>query len=426
MRVLYFFASYLLTPALLLHLASRGLRNHLYWQRWGERFGRYQGDLPLHGIVVHAVSVGEVNAAAPLVRALLARFPDLPITVTCFTPTGSERIKALFADSVHHVYFPLDLPGTVRRFCWRAQPRLLIIMETEIWPNLYYQAAKQKIPMVLANARISEKSFPAYRRLRPLIRFALTQVSRIAAQSTADAQRFIDLGAIADRIEVTGNLKFDLSLPVSLHEQGQALRQGWGAERPVFLAASTREGDEEPVLKAFHGVLKSWPNALLVLVPRHPERFQRCAQLVRDAGLTMQFRSAGPSVIPATQCLVVDAMGELLPFYAACDVAFVGGSLAATGGHNVLEPAALSVPVLVGPHTFNFADITRQLIAAGGAIRVNDAAELEQAAVRLLGDAELRLEMGTAGRALVLSGQGALSRTLEICAELLGQDYCNS
>lgn len=419
MRALYSLAVYLLTPLLLLHLLLRSLRNPDYRRRWRERFSHYAASAPAGGIVVHAVSVGEANAAAPLIRALAARFPALPMTVTCFTPTGSDRIRALFGSSVFHVYAPLDLPGAVRRFLAVLRPRLVVIMETEIWPNLFFAAASAHVPVLIANARISDTSFKGYRRIRPLTRAALTCVTRIAAQSEQDAQRLTAIGAAPSRVEVIGNLKFDMNLPQGLARQGAAIRAAWGLERPVLLAGSTHEGDEAPVFAAFRRVLATYPRALLVLVPRHTERFARAVQTARSAGLVTRSLSEGAGCPPATQCLVVDAIGELLRYYAACDVAFVGGSFDRIGGHNLLEPAALRKPVLVGPHTFNFEDITAQLIASGGALRVIDDAELADACMRLFADADRRDEMGEAGSALVQAGQGALERTLEIASGLL-------
>jgi len=419
MRRLYTLLLYLIMPLVLLHLLWRGLGDRAYLKRWPERFGFF--DPPEHtgGIVVHAASVGEVNVAGALVKSLARRYPGRPVYLTTFTPTGSTRVRDLFRDEVFHVYAPLDLPGAVKRFYERVQPGLLIIMETEIWPNLYFGASSRNIPILIANARISEHSFGAYRRLRKLTATALNQVSRIAAKSQLDADRLVEIGADLQRIEVTGNLKFDVTLPPSLLEQGKTIRMAWGANRLVLLAGSTHEGDEQPVLKAFSRLLKRFPQALLVLVPRHPERFTRVAQAARAAGLKVSLRSEGISCPPSTQCFVIDAMGELLQFYAACDVAFVGGSLDRIGGHNVLEPAALARPVVVGPHTFNFEDITEQLIAADAAIRVNNSAELEEATARLFTRPELRDQMGQAGLRLVRSGQGALVRTLELVDELI-------
>jgi 3-deoxy-D-manno-octulosonic-acid transferase len=419
MRRLYSLAIYLITPLALLHLVFRGLRNRDYLRRWSERFARFEAPDETGGIIVHAVSVGEVNAASPLVRALAKMFPDLPLTLTTFTPTGSDRIRALYGDSYFHVYAPIDLPGAVRRFFDRLEPRLLVIMETEIWPNLYFEAARRGIPVMIANARISDQSISGYRRLRTLTGAALRQVARIAAQSELDAVRLIDIGADPDRVEVTGNLKFDVKLPPGLSEQGESMHMAWGVGRQVLVAGSTHEGDEPPVLEAFSKLLKTFPDALLILVPRHPERFARAAQLAKSAHLRVSMRSDGLACPGTTQCFIIDTMGELINFYAACDVAFVGGSLDTIGGHNVLEPAALAKPVLVGPHTFNFEDITEQLLDAGAAIRVADTQELERAVSRLFSDADMRDRMGRTGQELVLSGKGALARTLEIAEELL-------
>jgi 3-deoxy-D-manno-octulosonic-acid transferase len=419
MRWLYTLLLYLAMPLVLLHFLWRGLRDSAWLKRWPERFGFFDPPEVTAGIVVHAASVGEVNVASALVKSLSRRFPHLPVCLTTFTPTGSVRVRDLFRDKVFHIYAPLDLPGAVKRFYNRVQPGLLIIMETEIWPNLYSGAASRGIPIMLANARISEHSFGAYRRLGRLTATALNQASRIAAKSQVDAQRLIAIGADPQGIEVTGNLKFDVTLPPSLLEQGETIRMAWGADRLVLLAGSTHEGDEGPVLQAFSRLLERFPRALLVLVPRHPERFTRVAQAARATGLEVSLRSESLACPASTQCFVVDAMGELLQFYAACDVAFVGGSLHRTGGHNVLEPAALSKPVLVGPHTFNFEDITEQLITAEAAIRVSDAGDLEEAAARLFSSPDLRDQMGLAGLKLVKSGQGALKRTLDIVQELI-------
>jgi 3-deoxy-D-manno-octulosonic-acid transferase len=419
MRKLYSLLIYLVTPLALLYLAFRGLRSGDYLKRWPERFAFFDGPETTGGIVVHAASMGEVNAASILVRELGKRYPDFPLCLTSLTPTGSDRVRTLFAETVFHVYAPLDLPGAVKRFFDRVQPRLLIIMETEIWPNLYYEAASRNIPILIANARISETSVGGYRRFRKMTEAALSKVSRIAAQSSKDAARLIEIGADEARLTVTGNLKFDVRLPPSLIEQGESIRLAWGTDRLVLLAGSTHAGDEGPLLEAFRALLVTFPGALLILVPRHPERFGRVAQLARSAGLRVSLRSGGVSCPRNTQCFVIDSRGELLGFYAACDVAFVGGSLDPTGGQNVLEPAALCKPVLFGPHTFNFEEITRQLIECQAAFRIHNAAELEQAVRRLFNEPELRDRMGQAGFKLVESGQGALNRTLEIVDSLL-------
>jgi 3-deoxy-D-manno-octulosonic-acid transferase len=418
MRRLYSLLLYLLTPLVLAYLFMRGLRSRGYRLRWSERFGLIKAPERDGGIWIHAVSMGEVNAASALIKALAAAYPGMPLYITTFTPTGSERVKELFGDSVYHVYSPLDLPGSVKRFFDRVRPGLAIIMETEIWPNLYDEIRARGIPSLIANARISDHSFGRYRRFKKLAGPALACISRIAAQSDGDADRLREIGAPPERVTVTGNLKFDVSLPPSLFEQGENIRTSWGTHRLVLVAGSTHENDELPILAAFARLLDEFPQALLVLVPRHPERFSRAAQTARSAGLHVSLRSESASCSPQTQCLVVDAMGELLKYYAACDVAFVGGSLERIGGHNVLEPAALSRPVVVGPHTFNFADITRQLLQAGAAVQVQDGNELEEVFRRLFQDPETRDRMGLAGQGLVKNGQGAVNRTLDLVSEL--------
>ncbi|MEE4216919.1 MAG: lipid IV(A) 3-deoxy-D-manno-octulosonic acid transferase [Xanthomonadales bacterium] len=418
MRSVYSFLLYLLMPLVLLYLLLRGLRSREYLSRWSERFGYFDPPAEDGGIWVHAVSMGEVNAASTLIQGLQKQYPDAPLYITTFTPTGSSRVRELFGDTVFHVYSPFDLPGSVSRFFERLRPALAIILETEIWPNLFRAAASRSVPSVIVNARISDRSFGSYRRFRKLTSMALGQVSRIAAQSATDAKRLLEIGAPESILAVTGNLKFDVSLPPSLLEQGESIRLAWGANRPVLVAGSTHENDEIPVLKAFAHLLDEFPDALLVLVPRHPERFGRAAALARAAGLRVSLRSENASCGPDMQCFVIDAMGELLPYYAACDIAFVGGSLEPIGGHNVLEPAALCKPVLVGPHTFNFADITQQLTEAKAAIQVQDGVELERALRRLFAEPETRDRMGRAGSELVRNGQGAVKRTLAIIDEV--------
>lgn len=419
MRTLYSLLLYLLMPLVLLYLFLRGLRSRGYLARWSERFGRFDPPGRKSGIWIHAVSMGEVNAASVLIKALIERYPDRPLYITTFTPTGSERVRELFGDTVFHVYSPLDLPGAVGRFFDRLQPGLAIIMETEIWPNLYHEAKKRGIPLLIANARISDNSFANYRRFGKLTALTLAMVTRIAAQSEKDAGRLRDIGAPPERLAVTGNLKFDVKLPPSLLEQGDSIRLAWGPNRLVLVAGSTHEEEEGIVLRAFLEILGDYPDALLVLVPRHPERFGRAAQAARTAGLRVSLRSEGGVCPPKTQCFLINAMGELQRYFAACDVAFVGGSLERIGGHNVLEPAALAKPVVVGPHTFNFADITQQLVEAGAAVQLADEKGFEAAVRQLFEEPETRDRMGQAGRELFLSGQGAVVRTLEIIDSLL-------
>ncbi len=419
MRTLYSLLIYLFTPLGLIYLALRGFRDRDYWRRWPERFGFFESKDVTGAIIVHAVSMGEVNACASLVREIRTRFPNSPLCLTSMTPTGSARIRSLFPEGVSHVYAPLDLPGAVKRFFKRVRPRLLIIMETEIWPNLYHEAHARNIPIIVVNARISDHSVKSYRRLRTLTSAALGCVSLVAAQSEQDAVRMTELGASKNRVSVTGNLKFDLDLPPGLRSQGAAIRQSWGSNRLVLTAGSTHEDDEIPLLSAFGALLDTFPSALLVLVPRHPERFGRAAQLARSAGLRVTTKSECAVCPGATQCYVIDSMGDLLTYYAACDVAFVGGSMGPVGGHNVLEPAALGKPVVIGPHTSTIRDIVHSLVENLGAVQVSDDQDLARTLRRLFQQPELRERMGQAGLGLVNSGRGAVQRTLELVKTLL-------
>ncbi len=420
MYALYSLALYAATPLVLARLLVRSLRLPAYRRRWQERFGIVPGRPPAGAVWFHAVSVGEAQATLPLVRALRARWPGLPVVVTTTTPTGSERVRELYGDEVYHCYLPYDLPSAVARFLSRLAPRAAVVMETELWPNLFRACARRAVPVVVANARLSARSAAGNRRVRPFIARVLADTRLIAAQSEADAARFRDLGADPARVAVTGSVKFDIRLPPSLREQAEALRRQLGAERPVWIAASTHEGEEEQVLDALAQVRHGEPDVLLVLAPRHPERCDRVAALCRRRGLALVRRSEGRPVATSTAVYLLDTLGELTLFYGAADVAFVGGSLVPRGGHNVLEAAAQGIPVVIGPHTFNFALISRQLVEAGAARRVRDAGQCAAAVADLLRDPNLRHDMGERGRALVDANRGAVERLLARIEPLLG------
>ena len=419
MRFFYSFLIVLFTPFVLLYFAVRGLRDSSYLGRWNERFGVVPALDQRGGIWVHAASVGEFNAASPLIRTLLKTYPEIPLTVTTLTPTGSERVKRDLGDKVAHSYIPIDLPGSVSRFLKRLQPRMIIVMETEIWPNLYLQSRRLNIPLLMANARLSKRSVERFRRLPGFVGEVLQTVAWIGAQSDADEERLVSCGANLQQIEMTGNLKFDLSVPASLEEQAVALRLRWGQERPVLVAGSTHEADENVVIPAFVALLKSVPDALLILVPRYPERFARAAQLAKAAGLRTELRSQGEICSAQAQCFVIDSIGELMSYYACADVAFVGGSFGEQGGHNALEPAALGKPVLLGPNMENAKEIAEQLLQCNAAQRVSNQQEFRQAAEQILSDGVLRDSMGQAGRGLVEKNRGALDLTLSAINELL-------
>ena len=422
MRFIYVILAYLLTPVLLGHLLWRSRANPEYRRRIGERFGRGHARLPSPSIWVHAVSVGEIQAAAALVRALLERYPTQPVVLTTVTPTGLQRARELFGDAVVHSYAPFDLAGSVKKFFDWSRPQLLIVLETELWPNLYHECGRRDVPLVLANARVSPKSVNRYRLMLSLFRQTLSHGIVIAAQSEADAERFLTLGADPERTHVTGNIKFDFDLPPQVETDGRRLRQSHAPDRPIWIAASTHANEEEIVLAAHRQVLEVFPNALLLLVPRHPERFQTAASLTVKQGFSAVRRSAGDDCTMDTQVFIGDSMGELPIFYAAADIAFVGGSLVQVGGHNLLEPAALGKPVLTGPYTYNAEDVARLLQDAGAARIVVDADELGGATINLLGDPQERERIGVLGRAAVDNNRGALDRLLGLIAPLV--DHC--
>ncbi|MCC5859270.1 MAG: lipid IV(A) 3-deoxy-D-manno-octulosonic acid transferase [Ectothiorhodospiraceae bacterium] len=419
MRLLYSLLTYLLVPVMPLYLLWRGIREPAYRRRWGERFGWPPSDLPRDGIWLHAASVGEVQAASGFIRALQEQYPDMPLLVTTMTPTGAAQLERLFGTSARHCYLPFDMPHAVWLFLRRVRPRLGLVVEMEFWPNLFFGLRRRRIPFMVINARLSRQSAQAYRRFGPFIERVLNCPARIVAQSKDDALRLLELGAPGERVVVGGSLKFDQSLPASAREQGELLRQVLGASRPVWIAASTREGEEEQVLDAHAQVLAAVPDALLMLVPRHPDRFARVEALCLERGFTLVKRSSGEPCGPDARVYLGDTMGELPVLYAAADVAFVGGSLVPMGAHNVLEPAALGLPVLVGPHTFNFAGIVRQLVEAGACDQVADAGLLADAVIELLEDPERRTHRGRCGYELVQANRGASGRVMREVEVLL-------
>jgi 3-deoxy-D-manno-octulosonic-acid transferase len=421
-RTLYTLLFYLGLPLVALRLWLRARKAPAYARRIGERFSIGLPTMRPGGIWVHAVSVGESIAAAPMIRGLLERYPHLPITVTCMTPTGSERIKALFASEprIQHCYLPYDLPCAAARFLERVRPKLAVIMETELWPNHIHQCAKRGIPVALANARLSQRSAKGYGRFAKLTQPMLAEMSLFAVQTEAEAQRFRDLGARPETVEVTGSIKFDLSIDPQLLARAAELRGQWQAvERPVWIAASTHEGEDEVVLAAHRQLLASHPDALLILVPRHPERFNSVFGLCQQQGFATVRRSTAEPVTANTSVLLGDTMGELLFLYALADSAFVGGSLVANGGHNLLEPAALAKPVLSGPHLFNFLEIAALLREAGALQEVDDARVLAAAVQRLFELPRDAQTMAEAGLKVMRANQGALKRLLDGLGRLI-------
>jgi len=430
MRLLYSLLWWLALPLVLARLWLRGRKEPGYRQHWRERLGWY-GNVSLPAATpvlwVHAVSVGETRAAEPLVDALLAQYPQGRVVLTHMTPTGRETGRTLFAKHgarLVQAYLPYDTGTMVASFIRHFQPSACILMETEVWPNLIHLCGQRGVPVVLANARLSERSLGKAQRLGTLIREAARGITLVAAQTDADAARVRTLGVA--RVAVTGSIKFDVVVPAAALATGAALRAAIGA-RPVLLCASTREGEESLILAAWQKLRATLPaGTLLLLVPRHPQRFDEVAQLVTTAGLTVQRRSTlaldvtPPATVAAAVDVVLgDSMGEMFAYYAACDVAFVGGSLLPLGGQNLIEPAALGKPVLIGPHTFNFELVTHDALAAGGAQRVTDAEDLLAQAARLLHDATARAAMGASALAFANQHRGATARTVALLKPLL-------
>ena len=421
MRMLYNLIAYLAVPVAFAQVLWRGIRDPAYRSGFRDRFGYGAAvagaDHGAGSIWVHAVSLGEVTAASSLVRALRAAYPAQPLVLTTATPTGAKRARELFDGLGVDVRFgPYDLPGAVRRFFNRARPRIGIFMETELWPNMYRECERRGVPRIIASARISTRSWPRYRRLRGLIRPLLNGCITVAAQTADDAERFKSLGAPEQNVLVTGNLKFDIQIDPDVLTRGGVLRADYLRSRVAWTAGSTHAGEEEAVLDAHALVRAAVPDALLVLVPRHPNRFDSVAALLTRRAIRFVRRSEGIDVHGDTEVVLVDTLGELLVFYAATDAAFVGGSLVPVGGHNLLEPAALGLPVATGPFTSNGPDVARLLIQNQAAVCVRDAQQLAAAMSLWLGEPSEGVRTGAIARNVVAANRGALQRLLVLVA----------
>jgi 3-deoxy-D-manno-octulosonic-acid transferase len=422
LRFIYSWLIRAAAPIALAVVLWRGVRDRGYWQGLAERFG-FGRTLPRPSIWLHAVSLGEMSAAAPLVRALHSRYPQLALAVTAATPAGRAQAQALFADVADIRFLPYDTPGSVRRFLQRIGPRIAIIMETELWPNLFRECERRHVPVFLASARLSAKSVSRYRRLGNLFAGVFTPNVAVAAQSVEDAERFKSIGASADQTHVIGNVKFDLAVDAGVIESGKMLRAAYGA-RSVWAAGSTHAGEEEQVLAA-HALLQAHrPDSLLLLVPRHKDRFAAVADLLARRRVSFARRSGMADALSMdTQVLLVDTMGELAALYASADVAFVGGSLVPIGGHNLLEPAALGLPVLTGPSHFNSQEIALLLLRRGAALQVADPSELAAVLQRLFDEPAERRRIGGIGKDIVEANRGSVERLLALIGPSLPEAH---
>ncbi len=419
MRLFYNILAYLCMPILFFRLWWRSRDVPLRWERWQERCG-YAPELP-ECIWIHAVSLGESLAAMPLIKKIMAHYPEIPMLVTNMTLTGSEQITKHLGDQVVNAYIPFDMPHFVKRFFDRVKPKIAIILETELWPNLFYQCKTRKIPIIVANARLSERSAKNYQRYLPsLMRWLLTCVTKVACQSGVDGERFIQLGLSREQLCITGNVKFDITISDQQKEKGQILKNNIG-QRLVWVAASTHDTEEKIVLAAHKILLEKFPNALLILVPRHPERFHTVSELLNHDGWNFARRSLHQAIMEETQVYLADTLGEMMVFFEACDIAVVAGSFKPIGGHNVLEPAALGKPVITGPIIHNFVQAVELLKAAAAIYIVESSAESLAVALSMLAnDRSLREATGARALHVVEANRGALEQQFALIQEQLG------
>lgn len=405
---------YIGLPIVLLRLYWRGLKAPAYKQRWQERLGFYKTQSRQHLVWFHCVSVGEAEAAFPLIRLMQTEHPQQRFLVTTTTPTGSARVQAVLADQVEHVYLPYDLPFVLKRFFAHFQPKMAIFMEKEIWPNTFAACEAHNIPLFIINARLSERSAQAYKKIPNLVKPALQCVTLIAAQTEADSKRLIKIGALPEQVRVLGNIKFDMSIDDDVLVAGRALKQQNFNGRFVWIWASTHHDEELQLLPIYAPLKNLIPNLLVVIAPRHPERFEVVKKCCHQQGLNTVMRSENTEVSSATDIYVADSMGELKMLYAAADVAFVGGSMVAVGGHNVLEPALIGTPIIFGSHMFNFKEIAERILAEQAAVQCQNIEEIAAAVAKIHADQNYKNMLIAKAKAFVLRNQGATRRTADM------------
>ncbi|MBN2690037.1 MAG: lipid IV(A) 3-deoxy-D-manno-octulosonic acid transferase [Gammaproteobacteria bacterium] len=420
LRSIYSLAIYLAMPFIVLRLLLKSLKNPAYRQRMKERFACITHKINTNkNIWIHAVSLGESIAAIPLIKEIKKHFPQCAITVTCMTPTGSQKIKQVFGNNVHHYYAPYDAPILIKKFLKKIRPQLLIIMETELWPNILHYSKKYGTKIILANARLSPKSTGGYAKISSFTKEMLNNIDLIAAQTKEDQLRFIQLGAKENNTQNMGNIKFDLTIPENLATKSQALRQKWGEKRKVFIAGSTHQGEDEQIIAAYKIVKQQIPNLLLLLVPRHPERFSTTKELCNNNDLKIISYANKEACNVDTDVILGDIVGELLLLYGASDIAFVGGSLVPTGGHNLLEPAAIGIPVISGPNLFNFTEIKNLLLKNQALSLVNNPHELANVVINLFNDQELYDLRIRQAQKVLKQNRGAIKKLITIIKNII-------
>jgi 3-deoxy-D-manno-octulosonic-acid transferase len=422
MRAFYTLLFYLLTPFIMLRLLWRGIKAPAYRRRWNERFGFYNKTYPQNAVWFHAVSVGEAEALFPLLRLLRARRPGLNLLITTTTPTGSARVQATFGGLAEHVYLPYDMPFVIRRFMETFKPRLAVIMETEIWPNLYAECGRHQVPLFLINARLSEKSARGYRKIPSLIRPALANVSLIAAQTGDDAERFARIGAKPEAVKVMGNMKFDIEIAEETIAKGRGLKSSAFGERFVWIIASTHKNEEALFLGLYPKIKAKIPELLLVIVPRHPERFIEVRKLCEERRLNVVMRTSGKPCSAETDVYIADTMGELKMLYAAADVAFIGGSMVPVGGHNLLEAAAVGVPVMFGPYMANFKEIAAGILSRKAALQCRSEDDIVNTIHSLYADSVQRTELANQAVAFLRENRGAIAAIAELIEAAMLKD----
>jgi len=418
-RFVYSIALLFILPLAVLRLFLLGFKNPDYRKNWYERLG-FINPLSSKPIIwLHAVSVGETNAAAPLLNRLLHAYPDYQLLVTTVTPTGRQILKMHFDNDIDHLYFPYDIPWVVNRFLQKLKPAVVILMETEIWPNLCYQCNKENIPVLLINARLSKRSFKRYQLLKGFIKKTLNNISMIAAQTQNDANHFIKLGVNRTFIQITGNMKFETAIPSSVIENAEVVKRYFNMSRPVWIAASTQEGEEELILEAHKKIVSYFPNAVLILAARHPERNIEIQKTCKANGFNIVKWSEQKVFSDSDQVYLLDTLGKLQTYYAASQVAYVGGSLVDRGGQNMLEPAKLGLPILAGPSRYNFKKISEMLENTGALITVNSADDIVRELKTLFTDANLRHDLGEAARQMVINNQGQVDTTMKLIQDFI-------